>query len=39
MRQRHDGTTFLEFDWKAVPPLIELRRVVLPARKAPAESE
>ena len=27
-----DGTTLLEFDWKVVPPLIELRRVVLPIR-------
>jgi hypothetical protein len=33
-RVRGDGCTFLEFDWKAVPPLIELRRVVLPARQA-----
>lgn len=29
-----DGSTYLEFDWKAVPPLIELRRVVLPSRQA-----
>jgi hypothetical protein len=27
-----DGSTFLEFDWKAIPPLIELRRIVLPSR-------
>jgi hypothetical protein len=33
-RVRPDGSTFLEFDWTAVPPLIELRRVVLPARRA-----
>jgi hypothetical protein len=36
-RPRPDGSTFLEFDWKALPPLIELRRVVLPGRLA-AES-
>jgi hypothetical protein len=29
-----DGITFLDFDWKAVAPLIELRRVVLPGRSA-----
>lgn len=29
-----DGTTFLEFDWKAVAPLIDLRRIVLPLRQA-----
>ena len=33
-RPRADGATFLEFDWTAIPPLIELRRVVLPARQA-----
>lgn len=27
-----DGITYLAFDWKAVPPLVDLRRVVLPAR-------
>ena len=32
---RHaDGLTFLDFDWRAVPPLVELRRIVLPARVA-----
>ena len=36
--QRPDGTTFLEFDWKAVPPLVELRRLVLPTRPAAAET-
>jgi hypothetical protein len=25
---------FLDFDWRAVPPLVELRRIVLPARIA-----
>jgi hypothetical protein len=35
-RNRADGITFLEFDWKAVPPLIDLRRVVLPARRSAA---
>jgi hypothetical protein len=33
-RELPDGSTCLEFDWKAVPPLIELRRVVLPSRQA-----
>jgi hypothetical protein len=33
-RLRADGTLFLEFDWKAVPPLIDLQRLVLPARQA-----
>ena len=33
-RQSADGTTFLDFDWAAVPPLIELRRLVLSARHA-----
>ena len=28
-----DGSTLLEFDWRAVPPLVELRRVVLPSRR------
>ena len=37
-RQLPDGTMFLDFDWKAVPPLIELRRLVLPARQAAAEN-
>ena len=31
-RRRADGTLCLDFDWRAVPPLVELRRVVLPAR-------
>ena len=33
-----DGSVYLEFDWRAVPPLVELRRVVLPIRQVPAES-
>jgi hypothetical protein len=33
-RQRSDGIEFLDFDWQAVPPLVELRRIVLPARVA-----
>lgn len=37
IRALPDGTSFLEFDWKAVPPLIDLRRVVLPARHAAAD--
>ena len=32
-RKQPDGTTFLDFDWAAVPPLVDLRRVVLPARR------
>lgn len=31
-RELPDGSTYLEFDWKAVPPLVDLRRVVLPSR-------
>src|SRR5262249_30649998 len=34
-RHLPDGSTFLEFDWKAVPPLVELRRVVRPMRHVP----
>jgi hypothetical protein len=30
VRQRDDRTTYLEFDWNAVPKLADLRRVVLP---------
>lgn len=37
-RQLADGTTFLDFDWKAVPPLVELRRLVLPAKRAAEEA-
>ena len=37
-RQLPDGTTFLEFDWKAVSPLIELRRLVLPTRQAAVDT-
>jgi hypothetical protein len=33
-RQRADGVVFLDFDWRAVPPLVELRRIALPARIA-----
>jgi hypothetical protein len=36
-RQLANGVTYLDFDWQAVPPLLELRRVVLPVRQAPAE--
>ena len=32
-RQDGDRTTFVEFDWNAVPKLADLRRVVLPVRK------
>jgi hypothetical protein len=37
-RQRPDGTIHLDFDWRAVPPIVELRRVVLPARQAASEA-
>jgi hypothetical protein len=33
-----DGSVYLDFDWAAVPPLVELRRVVLPVRR-PAGAE
>jgi hypothetical protein len=29
-----DGITYLDFDWAAVPPIVELRRLVLPLRHA-----
>jgi hypothetical protein len=29
-----DGSLLLEFDWRAVPPLVDLRGVVLPVRQA-----
>ena len=35
-RSLTDGTTFLDFDWRAVPPLTELRRIVLPSRQPPS---
>ena len=28
-----DGTTWLDFSWDAVPPLVDLRRLVLPAAR------
>lgn len=31
-RRLDDGSSFLDFDWRAVPPLVDLRRVVLPIR-------
>jgi hypothetical protein len=33
-RRLPDGTTYLDFDWQAVPPIVELRRIVLPLRHA-----
>jgi hypothetical protein len=33
-RQLPDGSVSLDFDWRAVPPIVELRRVVLPIRQA-----
>jgi hypothetical protein len=35
-RTREDGIVMLDFDWRAVPPLIELRRVVPAAHHLPA---
>jgi hypothetical protein len=32
-----DGAVFLEFDWRAVPPLVDLRRIVLPIRHVAEE--
>ena len=37
-RTAPDGAVLLEFDWRAVPPLVELRRVVLPVRQTAAET-
>jgi hypothetical protein len=37
VRQLPGGSAFLAFDWKAVPPLVELRRIVLPARQTVEE--
>ena len=37
-RQSADGTTFLDFEWRVVPPLVELRRLTLPGRRAAEES-
>ena len=37
-RMLPDGSICLDFDWAAVPPLVELRRVVLPVRR-PAAGE
>jgi hypothetical protein len=37
-RPLSNGVTYLDFAWRAVPPLVELRRVVLPVRQTPAES-
>jgi hypothetical protein len=28
-----DGVAWLDFDWRAVPPLVDLRRIVLPASR------
>jgi hypothetical protein len=34
VRPLSGGATYLEFDWRAVPPLVDLRRLVLPVRQA-----
>ena len=33
-RQLDDGAVWLDFSWDAVPPLVDLRRLVLPAARA-----
>ena len=33
MRQLENGSTWLDFSWNAVPPLVDLRRLVLPAAR------
>jgi hypothetical protein len=37
-RRLGDGSTYLDFDWSAVPPIVELRRLVLPLRHAHDEA-
>jgi hypothetical protein len=32
-RQLDERTTWLDFSWDAVPPLVDLRRLVLPAAR------
>jgi len=36
-RRLPGGALMLDFDWSAVPPIVDLRRVVLPMRRAGAE--
>jgi hypothetical protein len=36
VRPLGDGITYLDFDWRAVPPLVELRRIRLPMRQGSA---
>ena len=38
-RRLGDGTIVLDFDWRAVPPLVELRRIVLPVGRADGAAE
>jgi len=33
VRDLPGGARYLEFDWKAVPPIVDLRRVVVPLRR------
>jgi hypothetical protein len=33
------GAIYLDFDWRAVPPLVDLRRIVLPVRQVAGEYE
>ena len=37
-RELTGNQIYLEFDWRAVPPLVDLRRIVLPVRHADAEA-
>lgn len=39
MRTREDGVRFLDFDWRAVPPLVDLHRIALPAWVADRRTE
>ena len=38
-RRLDDGARFIEFSWDAVPPLVDLRRVVLPTRRVGETAE
>jgi hypothetical protein len=37
-RSLRDGVSYLDFDWRAVPPFVELQRVILPMRQPVVES-
>lgn len=38
-RELPGGARYLEFDWKAVPPIADLRRIVLPLRRASGQPD